>query len=73
MKKPAVSDFFNVDDIRRIREYNSSRHMDMTEEEILDDIKKGAVGIINKMKVHTSMKNSLDEQLEEGTVDEKDV
>ena len=49
MKKPTVSKFFNVDDIRKIREYNSSCHMNMTEAEIVDDIKKGAVGLLNEM------------------------
>ena len=49
MKKPTVSKFFNVDDIRKIREYNSSCHMNMTEAEIVDDIKKGAAGLLNEM------------------------
>ena len=40
MNKPVVSDRFDVDDIRRIREYNSMSHINMTPEEIVEDTKK---------------------------------
>lgn len=42
MNEPIVSERFDVDDIRRIREYNSLRHIHMTSEEIIADTKKGA-------------------------------
>lgn len=32
MNKPIVSERFDVDDIRKIREYNSLRHINMTDE-----------------------------------------
>ena len=34
MSKPEVSSKFDVDDIRKIREYNSLRHIHMTPKEI---------------------------------------
>ena len=42
MSEPVVSERFDVDDIRKIREYNSLRHIQMTPEEIIADTKKGA-------------------------------
>ena len=40
--KPVISEQLNMDDIRKIREYNSLRHIKMTYNEIVEDIKKGA-------------------------------
>lgn len=42
MTEPIVSKKFDVEDIRKIREYNSLRHIKMTPEEIIEDTKKGA-------------------------------
>lgn len=42
MNEPVVSERFDVDDIRKIREYNSLKHIQMTPEEIIADTKKGA-------------------------------
>lgn len=42
MSEPVISDRFDVDDIRKLREYNSLRHIQMTPEEIIADTKKGA-------------------------------
>ena len=42
MEKPIISESFNLDDIRKIRDYNSWRHSQMTTEEIIVDIRKGA-------------------------------
>ncbi len=39
MSEPEVSERFDVDDIRKIREYNSLRHIQMTPEEIIADTK----------------------------------
>lgn len=50
MKKPTVSDFFNVEDIRKVREYNSLRHARMNAEDIVDDTKKGAMELLSEMK-----------------------
>ena len=40
MTKPIVSKDFNLEDIRKIREYNSLRHVQMTPSEIIEDIRK---------------------------------
>lgn len=50
MTKPTVSSYFNVDDIRKIREYNSLRHVNMTSEEIIEDTRKGASELLEKLK-----------------------
>ncbi len=42
MSESVVSERFDVDDIRKIWEYNSLRHIQMTPEEIIADTKKGA-------------------------------
>ncbi len=39
MDKPIISNRFNMDDIRKIRDYNSSRHANMTREEIITEKK----------------------------------
>lgn len=49
MNEPYVSPEFNMDDIRRIRDYNSARHIKMTYEEIELDIQKGADEFLKKL------------------------
>ena len=41
MTEPIVSKKFDIEDICRIREYNSMRHIKMTADEIIADTKKG--------------------------------
>lgn len=48
--KPIMSEQFNVDDIRKVREYNSLRHIRMTPDEIVEDIKKGAAGLLAELR-----------------------
>ncbi len=48
--EPIVSKRFDVEDIRRIREYNSLRHIKMTPEEIIADTKKGAERMIELLQ-----------------------
>ena len=40
IKKPEISDRFDADDIRKIRDYNSQRHSQMSHVEVIADIKK---------------------------------
>lgn len=54
--KPAVSERFDVEDIRKIREYNSLRHMKMTPAEIVEDTKKGAAELLERLKESKMMK-----------------
>lgn len=42
MSGSVASERFDVDDIRKIREYNSLRHIQMTSEGNIADTKKGA-------------------------------
>ena len=48
IKKPEISDRFDVDDIRKIRDYNSQRHSTMTRTEIVEDLRKGSEEIIQR-------------------------
>jgi hypothetical protein len=50
MNKPEISERFDVDDIRKIREYNSMRHINMTPEEIVADTKKGSERVLKMLK-----------------------
>lgn len=49
MNEPYVSADFNMDDIRRVRDYNSARHSKMTHAEIIADNKKGAEEMLKKL------------------------
>ena len=51
MNKPKISSRFDVDDIRKIRDYNSSRHMNMTPAEIVADTKAGAATLKKRDKI----------------------
>ena len=50
MTEPIVSKNFDVEDIRKIREYNSLCHIKMTSEEIIADTKKGAERIMELLQ-----------------------
>ena len=58
MMKPTISSYFNVDDIRKIREYNAVRYENMPPEEIVADIREGADDILRM----------LDEQKKKDTI-----
>lgn len=49
MNMPVVSDRFDMGDVRKIRDYNSARHIKMTRKEIVDDIRRGADGLIEAL------------------------
>lgn len=42
IKEPEISERFDLDDIRKIREYNAARYEHMTPAEIVADTKAGA-------------------------------
>ncbi len=50
MKEPTISERFDVDDIRKIREYNAARYKNMTTEEIIRDTHKGAEVVLAQLK-----------------------
>jgi hypothetical protein len=45
---PNLSNRFDAEDIRKLREYNSLRHSKMTHKEILDDIRQGAESFMSE-------------------------
>ena len=59
IKKPDVSPRFDVDDIRKIRDYNSQRHSKMTRKEIVEDIRKGAEEVIKKYGLNVTYAQKL--------------
>ena len=56
MNKPIVSERFDVDDIRKVHEYNSLRHINMTPAEIVEDTKKGAAVILERLQERRALK-----------------
>jgi len=50
MEEPILSSRFDVEDIRKLREYNSWRHSQMTTEEVLADIRDGSNEFLREMK-----------------------
>lgn len=50
MMKLVVSKDFNLEDIRKIREYNSLRHVQMTPEEMIEDNRKGATVVLELLQ-----------------------
>ena len=59
LKKPEISSRFDVDDIRKIRDYNSQRHSEMSPSEIVEDIRKGAEEIIRKHGLNVTYAQKL--------------
>ena len=59
VNKPYVRERFDMDDIRRIRDFNSLRHMNMTAEEIIEDTRAGAAEIIVRLQ---KMREARDSQ-----------
>ena len=49
MDRPIVSPNFNLEDIRRIRDYNSARRENMTREEIVSDTHDGAEALLKAL------------------------
>lgn len=50
LKEPELSPRFDVEDIRKLREYNSLRHINMTAEEIIAETKAATAEIIAKLR-----------------------
>jgi len=54
MKKPDISDRFDLSDIRKIRDYNAERYAHMTPEEIVADTKSGASELMTAIMKRTT-------------------
>ncbi len=50
MTKPIASKDFHLEDIRKIRKYNSLRHVQMTPGEIIEDTRKGAAVVLERLR-----------------------
>ena len=58
MNKPTISERFDMDDIRAIRNWNSLRHTGMTPAEIVADTRDAAAALMQKMQ-RQSAKNQV--------------
>jgi hypothetical protein len=50
MIKPEISEKFTMEDIRKIRDFNSARHNSMTRQQVIDDINGGAEKILKRLE-----------------------
>lgn len=50
MSHPYVSPKFDMDDIRRIRDFNSERHKNMTGDELHEELKVSTKTFIERLK-----------------------
>lgn len=57
--KPEISYRFDVDDIRKLRDYNSQRHAAMTNAEIAEEVRKAAEEIIKEYKLQVTYAQTL--------------
>lgn len=56
IKKPEISERFDLNDIRKIRKYNAARYEYMTPAEIVADTKIGAADLLEIIKKRKLMK-----------------
>ncbi len=49
-REPEISERFDINDIRRIREYNAARYLGMSPAEIVADMKAGAEKVLQLME-----------------------
>lgn len=50
MEEPELSPRFDVEDIRKLREYNSLRHAKMTSAEVIAEIRAGAAEALREIE-----------------------
>jgi len=56
MEPPKLSSRFDVDDIRKLRDYNSWRHNQMTPEEANEDIHRNAQEFLRELEAYKAKK-----------------
>ena len=56
MTKPVLSSRFDVDDIQKLREYNSLRHIKMTPAEIVLETRNATADIIKQLMKNGNIK-----------------
>ena len=57
LKEPELSPRFDVDDIRKLREYNSLRHINMTAKEIIAELEADTAEIIAELRKNGNILN----------------
>ena len=57
LKEPELSPRFDVEDIRKLREYNSLRHINMTAEEIIAELEADTAEIIAELRKNGNILN----------------
>lgn len=53
-REPKISERFDINDIRRIREYNAARFLNMTRAEIVAETKAGAEKVLKLLETQKS-------------------
>lgn len=56
---PDISNRFDAEDIRKLREYNSLKHSKMSHKEILDDIRQGAESFMTEFSCFVAEKQAV--------------
>lgn len=56
MREPEISERFDLDDIRKIREYNAARYEGMTPSEIVAETRAGAAEFLERMEERKPMR-----------------
>jgi hypothetical protein len=59
MNTPEISNRFDAEDIRKLREYNSLRHSKMTHKEILEDIRQCAESFMSEFSSCVAEKQAV--------------
>lgn len=59
MEAPEISNRFDAEDIRKLREYNSLKHSKMTHKEILEDIRQGAESFMSEFSSYVAEKQAV--------------
>ena len=59
MEAPEISNRFDAEDIRKLREYNSLKHSKMTRKEILEDIRQGAESFMSEFSSYVAEKQAV--------------
>lgn len=57
LKKPELSPRFDVEDIRKLREYNSLRHINMTAAEIIAETEAATAELVEELRKNGNIKN----------------
>ena len=56
---PEIGYRFDVNDIRKLRDYNSQRHAEMTSAEIAEEVRKAAEEIIKEYNLQVTYAQTL--------------